>query len=203
MASMLHVAARKGNIYSLNNPNSLFEDAAFGQETGQSIQIWLEACKRRKLNPRFVTAFRTFTDAKLSRGQQSSVSGSGKATIPVSTAQGDPSGAADIEAEAGHETHSDAKGDMMTPGERVYAICYRKINISRRKGKLMPSLEPKNKWEPFATTRGESPEEYFQADLLDADDTDGCEVHELKNRGGRKIYFGILEPSYEKADCCD
>jgi hypothetical protein len=195
-SSMLHVTAQKGNIYSLNNPNNLFDEIVFGKETGGEMQRWFEHCKRYKTEPRFVVAYRTFIDAQVSSDQHSTTDISGKATAPISTAQGDLSGTADVEIQAGRQTNTDAKGDMKTPGERIYGICYRKINISCHEGKSMPLLEQTNKWKPFAAARGESDvEEYFQADLLDGDDTGGCNVYETEATGGQKITFGI--PSQE------
>jgi hypothetical protein len=189
--SELHVVAKKGNIYSLNSPNSLFEEIAFGKETGEGMQKWFELCKHRNIKPRFVVAYRTFVDAQVSRGHHCATAISGNAMVPTSTLHGDPSGIADISLQLGRQASTDTKGVMNTPGERVYAICYRRINISRREGKLVPLLEQANKWEPFAAVRGGPGEEYFQAGLLDGDDADGCEIHGVETAAGEKLYFGI------------
>ncbi|QKX64819.1 uncharacterized protein TRUGW13939_11995 [Talaromyces rugulosus] len=189
-SSMLHVTAKKGNIYSLNSPNSLFEDIVSGHDQGEDMQKWFELCKRRGIKPRFVVAYRTFVDARVSRDHHRATDVSGTGTVPISTLQGDMSAMADIRLQAGHRTNTDAKGDMKTPGERVYAVCYRKVSISRHQGRLAPLLEQTNKWEPFAAARGEPEEEYFQADLFDGDDADGCDIHEFETHEGRKICFG-------------
>ncbi|KXJ84808.1 hypothetical protein Micbo1qcDRAFT_181345 [Microdochium bolleyi] len=180
-SSMLHVTAQKGRIYSLNSPS----------KTGGGMQEWFEYCKRLRIQPRFVTGYRTFIDADVSRGQHRTTDISGETTVPISTAQGDPSGTADIEVQAGRRTNTDVKGDMKAPGERIYAICYRKVNISRHEGKVTPSLEQTNKWKPFAATRGEPDEEYFEADLSDTEDAERCDTYEIESTGGEKILFGV------------
>jgi hypothetical protein len=190
----LRVTAEQGNVYSLNNPSDLFKKIVFGEEAGESMQIWLENCKQHKVAPRFIVAYRTFIDAQLSRGQHIASHISGKVTAPISTAQGDPSGLADIEAQASRKTNSDVKGDMKTPGERIYAICYRKINISYRNGKIIPSLDQTNKWEPFAGARGEADAEetYAQADMLEEDDNEDCEIYTMRTKEGETLSFGFL-----------
>jgi hypothetical protein len=54
---------------------------------------------------------------------------------------GDLSSTADIDVYAGRQTNTDVKGDMKTPGERIYAICCRKIRASCHEGEAMPSLD--------------------------------------------------------------
>jgi hypothetical protein len=93
------------------------------------MQTWFERYRRLGIQPRFVVAYRTFIDAQVSRSQHGATDISGKGTAPISTAQGDLSGTADIELQAGHRTSKDAKGDMKTPGERIYAICWRLPNL--------------------------------------------------------------------------
>jgi hypothetical protein len=196
-ASKLHITAAKGNIYSLNNPNNLFDEIVFGKEAGEDMQCWFESCKRRKTEPRFVVAYRTFVDAQLSRDKSSTTDISGKVSAPISTLQGDLSGAADFETQAARKTNMDMKGDMKTPGERIYAICYRKINISHHKGKVIPSLIQANTWKPFAKPRGETDvkDEYVQADLLGEDDAEDCEIREMKTADGGTLFFGIRSES--------
>lgn len=190
-SSMLRITAQRGRIYSLDNPTSLFEEMVFGQETGEDMKEWFERCKRQKIQPRFVTGYRTFIDGHISRGQHLTADTAGGSTIPISTAQGDLSGTADIEVQAGHRTNTDMKGDAQAPGERIYAICYRKINISSHQGKVEALLEQKNKWEPFAAMRGAVDEEYFQADLSDNDDVERCDMYEV-DPGGKEVHIGVL-----------
>ncbi|KAL3954389.1 hypothetical protein ACCO45_009952 [Purpureocillium lilacinum] len=171
---MLHVTAQKGRIYSLDNPSSLFQEVVFGRETGGDMKEWFEHCKRLRIQPRFVTGYRTFIDARVSRGQHLTTDISGQ----------------DIEAQGGRQTNTDVKGEMSTPGERIYAICYRKINISSHEGKVTASLGQTNKWKPFAVMRGEPDEEYFQADLSDTEDIERCDTYEIESTKGKAI-FGV------------
>ncbi|KAK4076850.1 hypothetical protein Purlil1_12558 [Purpureocillium lilacinum] len=187
-SSMLHVTAQKGRIYSLDNPSSLFQEIVFGPETGGDMQEWLEHCKRLRIQPRFVTGYRTFIDAQVSRGQHLTTDISGQGTVPISTAQGDMFGTADIEVQGGRQMNTDVKGEMNAPGERIYAICYRKINISSHEGKVTALLEQTNKWKPFAVMRGEPDEEYFQADLSDKEDIERCDTYEIESTQGKAIF---------------
>lgn len=189
-SNMLQVQAQRGNIYSLDNPNNLFEEMVFGQETAGNIQEWFDRCKRIGLQPRFVVAYRTFIDAKVSRTQHRGTDVSGKGTVPISTVQFDPSGLADVELAIGSRTNGDEKGDMKTPGERIYAICYRKVIIPSRKGKATPVLEPTNKWKPFAGKRGE-PDGDLQFDVLDKNDGEEFDIYEIDNTRGEEIRFGV------------
>jgi hypothetical protein len=154
------------------------------------------------LEPRFVVGYRTFVDAQLSREHNSSTDISGKGTAPVTTAQGDPTGVCDLTVEAGHTARTDVKGDMKTPGQRIYAICYRKIKIEYREGKLTPSLDQTNKWKSLAVTRGEAaPEdEYVQANLLEEDDQESCGTHKIEAADGSTLVFGVLPDSSEDED---
>lgn len=189
-SSMLQVKAQRGNIYSLDNPNNLFEEIVFGQETAGNMQAWFDHCKRIGLQPRFVVAYRTFINAKVSHSQHDSTDISGKGTVPISTAHGDPSGLADVELAAGSRANGDEKGDMRTPGERIYAICYRKVIIPSRDGKATPMLEQTNKWKPFAGKRGE-PDDDLRTDAPDRNDDKECDIYEIDNTRGEDIRFGV------------
>jgi hypothetical protein len=68
-------------------------------------------------------------NAKLHRGKRKAVETSGAAKVPVGKAVGNPSGTADPKLEGGHESSKEVSGDTQTMGERIYAICYRKVNV--------------------------------------------------------------------------
>ncbi|KAK4031954.1 hypothetical protein C8A01DRAFT_51131 [Parachaetomium inaequale] len=205
-SDQFQVQASKGRIYSLKQPDALFRKLVSGDDGIAETQRWLEDCKMRGLTPRFVVAFRTLVDARLAASEREGIAFGGKITAPVGEALGgDPTGMADIMGEASHESRKEAQGGMKTPGERIYAIGYRKVKLTYRRGKVMaslPSLE--NTWESFASPRGdmeaddgvgeedEDSDVYVKADLLEGDDDKDCRVYSVPKLDGETEAFGIL-----------
>ncbi|KAI1825440.1 hypothetical protein F4861DRAFT_538126 [Xylaria intraflava] len=195
--------AAKGRIYTLKQPHALFGKIVSGDNGIVETQKWLEDCKLRGLTPRFVVAFRTLVDARLAASERNSTSFKGKITAPIGEApSGDPIGIADITGEASHESRKETQGGMKTPGERIYAIGYRKVKLTYRRGVIMASLPSlQNTWECFASPRGETDEEvdgevdgdiYVKADLNEDDDQEDCRVYTLPKEGYEATAFGIL-----------
>ncbi|RYP81102.1 hypothetical protein DL769_002158 [Monosporascus sp. CRB-8-3] len=192
--------AQKGYIYSLENPADLFRDIVFGKGAGEHMQRWLEDCKLQGVTPRFVVAYRTYIDARLFTSRQRSTIEAGGVVVP-GIVLGDVSGMADIGAEASHRSDDQTRGEMTLPGERVYAICYRKIRIRYREGKTAATLVNKNVWEPFDAPRGaaEGPV-YIEADLA-ADDDDGHgEPFLLREEEERAGIVGVLPEENSDSD---
>ncbi|PNP42448.1 hypothetical protein TGAMA5MH_05189 [Trichoderma gamsii] len=197
--STFRMEAESGSIYTLNSPNDLFTDILASELHGEQVKQWLEQWKQRKLAPRFVVGYRTFVSAKLSRAKHTSGNLSGGITAPISTAQGDPSGMADIKASAAHKTRREIQGQATILGERIYAIAYRKIKITSRKGVVAATLDLKTMWESFSGARGEDDsedgEEYFEACISGADDDGNCDVFVIDSApggDGAAVRIGLL-----------
>ncbi|KAI1434926.1 hypothetical protein GGR50DRAFT_694581 [Xylaria sp. CBS 124048] len=210
----LQVQATKGRIYSLKQPHALFGRIISGDKGIVDTQKWLEDCKQRGITPRFVVAFRTLVDARLAASESENAAFGGKITAPVGVLGGDTIGVTDVTGEAGHESRKESQGGMRTPGERIYAIGYRKVKLAYRRGMItatLPSLE--NTWECFASPRGDMAGEvegdangdvYVNADLHDGDgdgddDHDDCQVYMVPNGRGETETFGILIDEEEPA----
>jgi hypothetical protein len=194
-SNTLKLLAESGKIYTLNNPDDLFEAIVFGAETGPEVRRWLERCRLRRLAPRFVTAYRTFTDATISREEQHGTDVAGGVTAPVSASLGDPLRLADVEMRAGRHTSTGVSSSVETPGERIYAVCYRKIKIREVfGGGAGPSLDQTNKWKPFAApSRGKVEEDaYLQAGLSEEDDGDVNELYEATSASRERVQFGVV-----------
>ncbi|KKY29368.1 hypothetical protein UCDDA912_g10709 [Diaporthe ampelina] len=148
------------------------------EEHGEDAKRWLEQCKIQGLAPRFVVGYRTFVNAKLSRGEQASNKMRADLTAPIGSLQGDVSGVVDVKAGAAHKASNVIQGEATLIGERVYAIAYRKVRVKSRHGVISGTLHSKTAWEPFSGTRdgGGNGTIYFQADASDVDDGDDCEV---------------------------
>ncbi|KAL4756988.1 uncharacterized protein BDW70DRAFT_163957 [Aspergillus foveolatus] len=180
------VTAGKGNIYSLNSPRDMFASIIASEKHGDQIKLWLEECKLNKQSPRFVVGYRTFIDAELSRSEHVSHHFGGKLNAPTSAAFGDPTGLADVSGQASRKVSKEVKGDACTPGERIYAISYRKIAVSYREGKINATLALKSKWEPFIGARGSlegSENIHLQADMSGEDDDEDCDTFLIGSRG--------------------
>lgn len=185
--STFQVEAERGNLYTLDHPSDLFTTIMTSEEHGQDAKRWLEQCKMQGLAPRFVVGYRTFANAKLSRGEQASSDVRAELTAPTGSLQGDVSGVVDIKASAAHKASHVIQGEATLTGERVYAIAYRKVRVKIRQGVISGTLDLKTAWEPFSGTRGGdgTGSIYLQADASSADDGDGCEVVLVRSELGR------------------
>ncbi|KAF7508615.1 hypothetical protein GJ744_009164 [Endocarpon pusillum] len=138
------VTAKSGNRRLLYEPEKVFETLI----ADEKVKRWLA---RRKQECLFVIGVRTFLDAKLHRENRKGGSGSGKAKVPVDAIVGDGApkvdGAPTVGVGGGHERMREGRGDVELPGERIFAICYRKVQIKRSKGgDTELTLKPGDDW---------------------------------------------------------
>jgi hypothetical protein len=214
-ATAMHVSAVKGGkVYTLDNPDGLFEKIVFGEDHGEYMQTWFERCVRKKWKPRFVVGLRTLVDASVSDDVHKTTDDFAAVTAPISSAQGDPFGVVDMEFRAERQSKTDTQAGLRLPSERIYSICYWKIHISHREGKVAPELKSqKNVWRSFYSSRGgsdknteeDSGEELYQAELEGHDrEADGWGIREMKALDGRTIRFALdpKEDDDDKDDDC-
>ncbi|QYS95107.1 hypothetical protein H0G86_002421 [Trichoderma simmonsii] len=209
--STFRVEAEGGNIYTLNSPDDLFTDILASDLHGEQVKRFLEQWKQRKLAPRFVVGYRTFVDAKLDRANHASGNLSGTITVPISATQGDLSGILDVKTSAARKTKREIQSQATIPGERIYAIAYRKIKITTRKGVVAAALDLKTMWESFSGARGgddeddedyedgegdEDGEVYLEAGMSSDDDDEDCEIFVINSAlgsNGQAVRIGLLE----------
>lgn len=175
------IEAEEGRIYSLDSPADLFSAIIGSEEHGDKVKRWLEEWKINGLVPRFVVGYRTFVNGRLALGQSKSRNTGANVGAPISTALGDPMGLADSGFQVANNREKNARINMGAPGERIYAIQYRKIKVSFVKGVVKATLDRKNKWEPFAGMRGDFTDVedmHLEAYMSDIDDED-CDVFVL------------------------
>jgi hypothetical protein len=191
------VTADNGYIYMLKQPKSLFKKVV----SGEAIKEWLEQEYRDGQETWFVIGYRTFVNAKLFRERHKSREASGKGAAPIGQPVGDGTGSTDVEVEVGHKSWDEVIGATETTGERIYAICYRRVILKFCKGKLQVRLDGYNTWKPFSATMGENEveEEYIEADIADEDDNGGCEIIEGSGNNGMVEIFGVLSNEEEGA----
>ncbi|KAI0412885.1 hypothetical protein F5X98DRAFT_305089 [Xylaria grammica] len=195
--STFRVEAENGRIYTLDNPDDLFTAILASEEHGDELKQWLERWKRRGQAPRFVVGYRTFIDARVARSEHASHYVGGGVSAPVSALSGDLSGTADVKVSAAHKAGHKVQGQAVLPGERIYAIAYRKIRVMTRKGVLTVTADIKTKWEPFSGERGRGRDEsvHFEADVSTSDDDEDCKVFVIdppEGGDGEVVRIGLL-----------
>lgn len=169
-----YVTADRGYRYLLKQPKVVFNKLVAKDDTKK----WLEEGYYDNQKTWFVIGWRTFVNAKLHRGKHKAAGVSGQVKAPVAQAAGDLSGKTDAQVKGGHESSAEASGGTQTMGERIYAICYRKVNVAFKKGQIEAKLENGNVWKSFSAKRGhtEMEIEYLEAELDDTDNLDGYKV---------------------------
>lgn len=187
-SAMFHVSAAEGSIYMLRQPRDIFKKIA----SEDKVKEFLEEQYVDKQDTWFVIGYRTFVNAKLYREHRKAHEASANAKAPISEVVGDPSGTADAEGEAGHEDLEEVAGDTETTGERIYAICYRKVRITFHKQMIEVKLLRGNQWEPFAKTRGDDViDEYLEANLDEEADVEQFHIHKGQTEAGESVIFGV------------
>ena len=141
-----------------------------------------------------MVGLRTFKDASLQRHTKKSGETSAKTKAPISEGLGDGTGSADVGGSGGHKGSVGVKADVETVGERIYAICYRRVKVSLIRGEISARLVPGNVWKSFmATTRdnSEQDDDYLEADIEELDDVEGCVVKKGTSVDREEVVFAI------------
>ncbi|EHK25709.1 uncharacterized protein TRIVIDRAFT_215504 [Trichoderma virens Gv29-8] len=75
------------------------------------------------------------------------------------------------------------QGSYKTTGERIIAVCYRKVTFRFLKKSDSASLDRDNCWRLFSDDRGDDNEGdvMLEADIMDGDDIDECDVSDLED----------------------
>lgn len=197
--STYRVEATDGCVYTLDSPQNLFAAILESDESGEQTKRWLEECKRQNLAPRFVVGYRTFVDSKLSRGEKTSAEIRSDLHQPLSTMQGDAVGIADVGAGVGLMATQKILAQAEVPGERIYAIAYRKIRIKTRKRDAKVSLDMKTRWKPFNASRSRNSDgsTYFEAKVSQADDMEDCDdiftVSSVSGKDSEPVRIAVMQ----------
>jgi hypothetical protein len=163
---IIQVTAEEARVYELKQPNELFTRLCKDKD----VQKWLQSTYRGQCRPRFVTGYRTLLNAKVEGQHEHSTNISAEASIPVGVATGiDPTltGLADVGFTVKRESRESGKQELECLGERIYAVCCRKVNLKFSVGGDFKgtSLDKENKWQSHATDRGET---QIEAELVEA-----------------------------------
>lgn len=167
----------------------------------------VRALREEEVEAAFCRRLEDFVDSSIASEELKRNENSAGVTAPISSALGDPMGVADVELRAEHKSSAEAQTGLKLGGERVYSVCYWKIDVAKRGGKVAPELKSqKNVWRAFHMTRGagengdeggdeaqgDGEKEFFQAGLGGGDDdTEGWDVYETQTGEGPTVRFAF------------
>lgn len=191
----IEVQAERGILYELTQPKIFFRLAC----AEPKVRTWLQEGLQEKLESYFVVGLRTFHDAtvghKAKLESQTKVDGSAPIGEVVEANTGVGVGdAADISMGKDKDKAQKSEETFATPGEYIYAICYRRI-ILRTKSVSTASLDKTNEWKLYSETREDDPssslQEACEADLED-EDFIGENADMIFEDGGEKHYGFVI-----------
>jgi hypothetical protein len=161
--SSLELKAKAGSAYELKAPTTFFKLAC----AEPKVRTWLQEGLEQGDDAFFVIGLRTFRDASVvGQSQRQNESLKGGATVPVGdvvkTNTGISTGDA-LDAKVAGEKSEERGGQQSykTEGERVYAICYRKVKLSTRS--ISDAVLRKDvEWKLYSDQRDGDPNEPMQ-----------------------------------------
>ena len=182
----LKITARDGNLYELTQPRLFFRLSL----AEPKVRRWLEEGIRiGQSDCYFVVGLQTFHDASVVEDKSHERKVKAKAELPVGEViQANfgvsPGEALDAKISPAKEAKEKAKASFDTDGERIFAICYRKVKVSTTS--LSDSkLDTENMWKLYSNTRegGTVASEVVQA-VLDEEDIGVTQSDEEKGIDG-------------------
>lgn len=167
-STIYDITADKALIYELRQPTEMFARLC-EQDT---VRTWLQKRHRWGKPSYFIVGYVTLIDSKLKcRHEQSSRASAGM-VVPIVTAVGAQPLTLALDAEVSVGAGSGiARGEHLTPhGERIYAICYRRVRLSfyRRLSSRNPNVSG-NVWKSTLARRNGGKDEFVDANLDEAE----------------------------------
>jgi hypothetical protein len=171
--SSLHLKAKAGSLYELKSPKTFFKLACAEAKARKWLQEGLEQAE----DSYFVVGLRTFHDASVGQSGRRNESLKGNATVPVGDAVKSNTGVSTgdaLDVNVGGEKTNDigSRESFRTEGEKVYAICYRKVKLSPR-SISDATLGKDNVWKLYSDQREGDPtapmQEACEAELEEFD----------------------------------
>jgi hypothetical protein len=182
----LQLSAIKGNVYELSAPETLFE----GLCGVKAVRAYLERNIEKGRDTYFII------DATALKEDQDSSHMGGQAHIPVAALTGAPippplDQAADLEMSTEQEKETAKEEAWTTPGERIFAICYRRVGYKWYESSNVDKgvLESTNRWRIVTDNKGagdddDDDDEDVEADLTSSDELDGAIAETLTSNDG-------------------
>ncbi|KAK6345908.1 hypothetical protein TWF730_010251 [Orbilia blumenaviensis] len=159
----IQILSQQSCVYTLLQPRALFKRLS----GSVAFKEWLSNARTTKTSIYFIVGYRTVWDAQLI----------GKEMKPTQTRR--------FQAGFGHKTRYD------TSGERVYAICLRKVKFENSIERV-GTLDPTNEWRPFYKHRGAGgeAEEFISVDISDDDEVGSSNFGHFTSQSGEELWTG-------------
>lgn len=176
--SATQISALEGRMYELKQPKALFKEIC----TRKQVQEWLQEGLEDGQDTYFVVGYHTFFNAKMLEQNHSASHNHGEVRIPVAEGVAAIAGplvgtALDASLSASKEAMDYEIESSELPGERIYAICYRRILFKWFKAGQADAayLEPKVRWKMVSDDRAPNvDDEEVEVDLDDQDKLEGA-----------------------------
>jgi hypothetical protein len=181
----LDIVTEAARLYALSQPEAIFNRLCKLDE----VKTWLEKKYIEEKKTYFVIGYRTLLNARIvRRHEHSSKQRTGGSTDEI----GITGTVAQESSEAGFET----------TGERIYAICYRKVCFRFLKGAENAMLGPDNRWKSVLPFReGEDNDEVVEAVTKEIDDVTAGESETISSAEYDERF--VLPPTNEEEDQTD
>ena len=167
----LELSSLEGVVYEMSQPKKWFQDLC----TKTEVQQWLQEGIDDGQDTFMITGFCTLKDAKLEKKGGSSTQTKIQANIPVAEAIGAvvASEVANVGVKGSHTSKQEQLDSAEMEGERIYAICYRKVKFKwhQRSSVNDAFLQSRNIWRTFSDTRSDAEEDgkLLEVDIEDCD----------------------------------
>jgi hypothetical protein len=179
--SMDRLMACKATEYVVLDSDGWY-DTLCGSEPAR---LWLEkAFVAGSQSVYLITGYRTLVEARLHQERANDMAVGGNVAVPIGQIVADPSNTLDVGVRGGHQSSDTSNRAFTVPGEKIFAVQYRKVKIKWYKRDVESSfLERNNRWvEMFSMRSGSSDldeDTIYEASLVDEKDNDipnGCEA---------------------------
>jgi hypothetical protein len=189
----LELSSKEGIIYEMSQPKKWFKDLCKLKE----VQDWLQEGIDDGQDTFMITGFRTLRDAKLEQRGEASSQTKFQADVPVGEVMGGvaPGDVAHVGFKGSHTSKEEHEDTAEMEGERIYALCYRKVRHSWHGRKSVDNafLQSRNIWRAFSDTRSDDEDgKFLEVDIEDIDEEfkDGTpETKSLRMEVDNEVYF--------------
>jgi len=165
--NLLRLVADQGNIYQLRQPKALFHQL----RSQKDIQEWLSDQYDAGESSFFITGYRTLVDAAQWERKSLKYEGFVQGSAPIASGVQLGVGTQAMLRDGYTSTHG-------FPGERIFAIQFRKVKLNTFRRKDRPGLAL-GAWEYYTKHLGDIPKdddmEWMEAEISDQDEVDGQE----------------------------
>src|SRR6266536_4224665 len=167
----LELSSKEGIIYEMNQPKKWFRELCKLKE----VQDWLQEGIDDGQDTFMIIGFRTLKDAKLEQRGEATLQTKFQADIPIGEAISSAAsgGVANVGLKGNHASREEHEDTAEMEGERIYALCYRRVKHSWHERKSVDNafLQSRNIWRTFSDTRTDDEDgKFLEVDIEDYDE---------------------------------